>query len=89
MGQCLEPFYEGGQVPRLFLCRLAHFLSSDIRQVVVFVVRLMVSPHHKNNLQPFRSQSPKRLVVIVSPSPLISIVSVRPLTQVAETWQIV
>lgn len=66
----------------LFSRRLAHPLSCDVGQVVVFIVRFMVSPHHENNLQPLRSKSPKRLRMAVSFSPLIPIVSVRPLTAV-------
>lgn len=35
-----------------------------------------------NNLEPLRSQSPKRLAMAVSQSPLVPIVSVRPLTSI-------
>jgi len=66
----------------LFSRRLAHPLPCDVRQVVVFIVRFMVSPHNENNLQPLRPQSPKRLGMAMSFSPLIPIVSVRPLTAV-------
>jgi hypothetical protein len=39
--------------PFLFFSRpLANCLSGDVRQMVIFVVRLMISPHDKNNLQP-------------------------------------
>src|SRR5262245_744708 len=65
-----------------FLCRLTYPLSSNVGQVVVFIVRFMVSPHHKNNLKPLCSQSPKRLRVAMSFSPLVSIVRVRPLTSI-------
>ena len=66
----------------IFLCRLANPLSSDVGQVIVFIVRFMISPHHKDNLQPLRSQSPKRLGMTVSFSPLVAIVFVRPLTSI-------
>jgi hypothetical protein len=39
-----------------FLCRLAHFLSSNIRQVVVLIVGFIISPHDENNFQPFGAQ---------------------------------
>ena len=37
--------------------------SSDERfsQVEIFIVRLLVSPHHKDNLEPLGPQSPQRL----------------------------
>ena len=65
-----------------FSCRLAHRLSSDVRQVIVLIVRLMISPHDKNNLQPLRCQSPKRLGMTMSFRPLVAIVFVRPLTAI-------
>src|SRR5262249_33200271 len=41
--------------PSLFFsCCLAHPLSSNIGQVVVFIIRFMISPHYKNNLKPLR-----------------------------------
>ena len=43
-----------------FSRRLAHLLSSNVGQVVVFIIRLMISPHYKNNLKPLRSQSSER-----------------------------
>src|SRR5687767_12960832 len=64
--------------PGFFSCRLAHPLSSNVGQVVVFIVRLMVSPHDKNNLKPLRSQSSERSVMTVSFSPLVPIVLVCP-----------
>src|SRR5215831_18112028 len=52
--------------PSLFFsCCLAHPLSSNIGQVVVFIIRFMISPHYKNNLKPLRSQSSKRLRMTV------------------------
>src|ERR671924_1363608 len=68
--------------PVYFLCCLAHLLSCDIRQVIVLIVRLMISPHDKNNLQPLGAQSSKRLVMSMSFSPLIAIVFLRPLTAI-------
>ena len=68
--------------PCYFLCRLAHPLSSHVGQVIVFVVRLMVFPHYKNNLEPLGSQSSERSGMTVSFSPLVPIVFVRPLTSI-------
>src|SRR5713226_9798926 len=65
-----------------FSCRLAHLLSCDVGQVVVFIVRFMISPHHKDNLEPLRSQSPKRLVMAFPSSALIAVVFVGPLTSI-------
>ena len=65
-----------------FSCHLAHPLSSHVGQVVVFVVRLIVSPHHKNNLKPLGSQSSECSGMTVSFSPLVSIIFVRPLTSI-------
>jgi hypothetical protein len=48
--------------------------------VVIFVVRLMVFPHHENNFEPLGSQSSKRLMLVMPFGPLISIVFFRPLT---------
>src|SRR5215510_3444696 len=67
--------------PSLFFsCCLAHPLSSNIGQVVVFIIRFMISPHYKNNLKPLRSQSSKRLRMTVSFSTLLPIGLVRPFT---------
>jgi hypothetical protein len=68
--------------PQFFSRRLAHFLSGDIRQVNVFIVRFMISPHHKDNLEPLCAQSPQCLMMAVSFGPLISIVVIRPLTAI-------
>src|SRR5713226_2913596 len=68
--------------PPAFLSRLAHPLTGNVRQVIVFIVRFTISPHDKDNLEPLCSQSPERLMMVVSFSPLIPIVSVRPLTAV-------
>src|SRR5262249_31192019 len=60
--------------PSLFFsCCLAHPLSSNIGQVVVFIIRFMISPHYKNNLKPLRSQSSKRLRMTVPFSTLLPI----------------
>src|SRR5438874_12891279 len=75
----VETFYDGCQVPPNFLCRLAHHLPGDVSQVVILVIRFMVSPHHENNLEPLRSQSSQRLMLAVTFSPLIAIVLLRPL----------
>src|SRR5499433_2959868 len=67
--------------PSLFFsCCLAHPLSSNIGQVVVFIIRFMISPHYKNNLKPLRSQSSKRLRMTVPFSTLLPIGLVRPFT---------
>ncbi len=50
--------------------------------MVVLIVRFMVSPHHKNDLEPLRSQSPERLSMRVSLRPLVPIIFVRPLTSI-------
>ena len=42
----------------------------------------MISPHDKNNLEPLRSQSSKRLGMTVSFRPLVAIIFVRPLTSI-------
>src|SRR5918996_1572034 len=55
------------------------YLPGDVGQVVILVVRFMVSPHHKNNLEPLRSQSSERFMLAVTFSPLIAIVLLRPL----------
>ena len=54
-----KTFYVVCQVALLiFSGRLAHFLSSDVGQVVILVVRFVISPHHKDNLEPLCAQSP-------------------------------
>ena len=76
-----QTFYDTCQVPSLFFSRcLAHLLSSNVGQVVIFIIRLMISPHYKNNLKPLRSQSSKRSRMTVPFSALRPIVLVRPLT---------
>src|SRR5262245_34193161 len=65
-----------------FSSRLAYSLTSDVRQVIVFLVRLMITPHHKDNLQPLSCQSPERLGMIMSFRPLVAVVFVRPLTAI-------
>ena len=65
-----------------FSCRLAYRLTGDVRQVIVLIVRLIVSPHDENNFQPLRCQSPKRLGMMMSFCPLVAIVFVRPLTAI-------
>ena len=78
-----QTFYDGCQVPSLiFSGCLAHLLSSDVSQVVVFIVGFMISPHHKNNLKPLGSQSSKGLRMAVSFAPLVAIIFVRPLTSI-------
>src|SRR5262249_31868167 len=64
----------------IFSRRLAHLLSSNVGQVVVVIIRLMISPHYKNNLKPLRSKSSKRSRMTVPFSALLPIVLVRPLT---------
>src|SRR5918999_3483283 len=61
-----------------FSCRLAHSLSGDVSQVVVLIVRFMVFPEHKDNLQPFCSERSKRLWVRVSSRAVLSIVRLSP-----------
>jgi hypothetical protein len=46
-------------------------LSRNVRQVVVFIVRFMVFPHHKDNLQPFRGQSAQGFIMGVPLRPLV------------------
>src|SRR6476646_1190213 len=78
-----QTFYDGCQVPPSFFSGcLAHLLSSDVSQVEVFIVGLMISPHDKNNLEPLRSQSSKGLRMAVPFAPLVAIVFVRPLTSI-------
>jgi hypothetical protein len=50
---------------RYFSGCLAHGLSSNIGQVVIFVIRLMVFPHHENNFEPFGCQISERLMLVV------------------------
>src|ERR1041384_2138774 len=59
---------------------LADLLSSDVGQVVVFVIGLMVSPHHKNKFEPLCSQSSECLMLVVPFGSLISIVLFCPFT---------
>src|ERR1043166_4210283 len=66
--------------PEIFSGGLSHRLSGDIRQVIIFVVRLMVSPHRENNLEPFCSERSNCLMGTVTFSSLIPIVLVRPFT---------
>lgn len=55
----IKTFYETCQAGiEFFSYGLAHSLSGDIGQVNVFIVRFMVSPHHKDNLEPLCAQSP-------------------------------
>src|SRR5207253_6209247 len=62
--------------------RLTHLLTGDIGQVVVFIVRFMVSPHHKDNLEPLGSQGTQRLVMAMAVIPLAPVVELGPLTVV-------
>src|SRR5436305_6375922 len=62
--------------------RLTHLLTSDVGQVVVFIVRFMVSPHHKDNLEPLGTQGTQRLVMAVAVIPLARVVELGPLTVV-------
>ena len=64
--------------PQFFSRRLAYFLSGDVCQVKVLIVRFMISPHHKDNLEPLCCQSPKRLGMAFPSSALVSIVFVSP-----------
>src|SRR5215469_6023149 len=78
-----ETFYVACQLClSIFLCGLGHFLSGDVGQVIVFVIRLMIAPHHKDNLEPLGSQSPQRSMVTMSFSPLVTIVMIGPLTSI-------
>ena len=78
-----ETFYEPCQASiGIFSRRLAQFLSCNVGQVMGFVIRFMISPHHKNNLQPLRSQSPKCLRMAMSSGPLVSIKGLGPLAAV-------
>ena len=63
-------------------CRLAYRLTGDVRQMIVLIVRFMISPHHKDNFEPLRCQSPKRLGMMMSLRPLVAIVFIRPLTAI-------
>src|SRR5262245_2880872 len=76
-----QTFYEGCQVPsKFFSDSLTYPLSSHVRQVVIFIVTLMVSPHHKNDLEPLCSEGSERLMMVMAFSSLIPIISVRPFT---------
>src|SRR5215510_4248338 len=46
----------------------------------IFIVRFMVSPHHKNNLEPLGPQSPQRFAMGMTFSLLFSVVKLGPLT---------
>src|SRR5882724_8438167 len=61
---------------------VAHLLTSDVTQMVVFVVRFMISPHDKNNLQPLCSQSSECFMMAVSLRSLVAIIFLRPLTAI-------
>ena len=63
-------------------CRLTHLLTGDVSQVEIFIVRFMVSPHHKNNLEPLSPQSAQRLVMAMAFIPLSPVVELGPLTVV-------
>jgi hypothetical protein len=59
-----QTFYDTCQALVLFFSgRLAHFLPCDVGQVVVFIIRFVVSPYDKKDLQPLRSQSSERRVM--------------------------
>lgn len=78
-----QTFYDTCQAPCLFFLRLlADCLSRDIGEVIVFIVRFMITPHDKKNLQPLRCQSPKRLGMTMSFRPLVAVIFVRPLTSI-------
>ena len=62
--------------------RLTHLLTSDVGQVVVFIVRLMVAPHDKDNLEPLGPQGTQRLVMAMTFIPLSPVVELGPLTMV-------
>src|SRR5918995_829336 len=65
-----------------FSRRLAHFLSCNVGQVMGFIIRFMISPHHKNNFQPLRSQSSKCLGMAMSSSALVAIKGLGPLAAI-------
>src|SRR5439155_6981405 len=62
--------------------RLTHLLTSDVGQVVIFIVRFMVSPHHKDNLEPLGPQGTQRVVMAMAVVPLAPVVELGPLTVV-------
>ena len=62
--------------------RLTHLVTSDVGQVVVFIVRFMVSPHDKDNLEPLGPQGAQRLVMAMAFIPLSPVVELSPLTVV-------
>ena len=65
--------------------RLAHRMSGDIRQVVIFVVRLMVSPHHENNFEPLCSERSECLMFTMAFGPLISVNTCSPIHIASES----
>jgi hypothetical protein len=66
----------------ILCCCLTHLLKSDVCQVEFFIIRFMVSPHHKDNLKPLGSQSAQCLGVAMPLSPLLSVVELGPLAVV-------
>src|SRR5262249_21843906 len=78
-GLLKKTFYGCCQVLFFFFSRrLAHSLSGDVGQVVVFIIRFVVFPEDKNNFQPLSSQSSNRSVVGMSLRALLTIVCLRP-----------
>ena len=62
--------------------RLTQLLKSNVSQVEFLIVRFMVSPHHKDDLEPLGPQSAKCLGMGVALGPLLSVVELGPLTVV-------
>ena len=60
---------------KIISCRLTHLLKSDVGQVELFIVRLMVTPHHKDNLEPLGPQGAQRLRMVVALVPLAAVAS--------------
>ena len=54
--------------------RLAHRLSCDVGQVTFFVIRRLVSPHHKDNLQPLGAEGAQGLVIGVALATLLTVI---------------
>src|SRR6201984_3346967 len=60
---------------------LAQLLARHGGQVVLLVVRDLAMPHDKDDLQPFRTERPKRLMMRVAAGPLLVVVRPGPCTR--------
>src|SRR5512141_874601 len=79
-----KTFYEGCQViyQKFYSRRLTHFLKSDVGEVEFFIVRFMVAPHDKDNLEPLGAQGAQRLRMVMAFIPLAAVVELGPLAVV-------